>query len=439
MREYILPSYVEEVLSRLRQNGYQAYVVGGAVRDFLLGEETHDFDICTSARENVVDQLFSDKKKINPNGVKHGTITIRIAHQNVEITSFRHNPGEEPSLETDLRHRDLTINSIAYDGEFIDPYGGINNLQNRILRMVDPEAVIKEDPLRILRALRFQTKLGFQIDDATKEAMIRHASLLREVATERILAELRIILLHPKIDVVLQEYQDIFTVLFPDLKPTVGFDQHTRWHAHTLYVHISHVVANVPPDFTLRLAALLHDNGKIKTVTREDLPDGGYCYHFYGHPAVSAAMAETEFIRHHLPLLETSQTLFLIRYHDIHIGTSKHSVRKMLQHCLEADGIAPLEILRKLLYLQAADHADHTKFVPIEEDHIMAIAEEIVRNQEAFSLKDLKVNGHDMRRLGLRGPDIGSALNQLLELVMADQLPNDHDILMDYVRQQYKK
>ena len=111
----------------------------------------------------------------------------------------------------------------------------------------------------------------------------------------------------------------------------------------------------------------------------------------------------------------------------------------MLQHCLEADGIAPLEILRKLLYLQAADHADHTKFVPIEEDHIMAIAEEIVRNQEAFSLKDLKVNGHDMRRLGLRGPDIGSALNQLLELVMADQLPNDHDILMDYVRQQYKK
>ena len=439
MREFVLPSYVQEVLNRLRQNGYQAYVVGGAVRDFLLGEETHDFDICTSAREDVVDQIFSDKKKINPNGIKHGTITIRIEHQNVEITSFRHNPGEEPSLETDLWHRDLTINSIAYDGQFIDPYGGLNDLRNRLLRMVDPDAVIKEDPLRILRVLRFQAKLGFAIDDTTKTAMIRHSNLLREVATERILVELRTILLHPKINEVLQEYQSVFTVLFPDLKPTVGFDQHTRWHAHTLYVHISHVVANVPPDFTLRLAALLHDNGKVKTITKEDLPDGSYCYHFYGHPAISATMAEEEFIRYHLPLLEASQTLFLIRYHDIHIGTSKHSVRKMLQRCLEADGIAPLEILRKLLYLQAADHADHTKLVPIEEDCIMAIAEEIIHNQEAFSLKDLKVNGHDIRRLGLRGPDVGKALNQLLELVMSDQLPNDHDTLMDFLRGQNKK
>ena len=339
------------VMQVLRDHGYEAYIVGGAVRDYLLGKSPHDYDVSTSASVAQIRACFPHEHIIENNGEKHGTVTVRIEGENIEITEFRHAPHETPSIKVDLRHRDLTINAIAYDGtSIIDPCGGLDALGRRILTMgPNPESVIAEDPLRILRVLRFQAVLGFDVDKPTAAAIKRNATMLRGVAKERILAELRHILIDSNIGTRMEEYPEIFTTLFPDLLPTVGFDQHTPWHAHTLYVHIAHVTQNTVADFISRFAALLHDNGKVDTCMREDKPDGTYVCHFYGHPLVSAYMAKPVLSEYRVPQKEAAQILFLIEQHDRTISPNRKSVRKALARIVAVEPAEPLELLKKLL------------------------------------------------------------------------------------------
>ena len=433
-----LPAYLTDAMAALRDHGYQCFLVGGAVRDLLLGETPKDYDLATNASVFQIEAVFQSDKKINGNGRKHGTVTVRIAKNNIEISTFRHE-GEEPStIESDLNHRDLTVNAIAYDGErLVDPLGGLVDLQQGVLRMaLDADSTIKEDPLRILRALRFHAKYGFAIEANTSVAMKKLYPLLENVANERIATELRTILLAPDIKDVLLEYQDIFAFLFPPLKPTIGFDQHNHWHAHELYVHIAHVVGGTKPEFLTRLAALLHDNGKVDTVSIENR-DGEIIYHFPYHPIVSEQLAEPWLREYRFTNIEVPIVLFLIKFHDSKIATTTKSVRRFLAHCSSVQGIEPIKLLEMLLDIQQSDHADHTKLVPIPSDEILSIARNIIEGKEAFSIKDLAINGNDVMALGFTGKGIGVALRYALEQVLSENVPNEKDALLALLKKTF--
>ena len=439
MKSLLIPKPAITIMTTLRDHGFECYLVGGAIRDYLLGLEPKDYDLCTSANEEEIRSCFPGATFICDNGAKHGTLTIRMGETNTEVSTFRNQEGTKPSLETDLRHRDLTINSIAYDGEkFIDPCGGIGDIKNKTLTLGDnPSQAIIEDPLRILRVLRFKANLGFRIEEKTAAAIKESAKLLKNVAKERILVELRGILIDENILATLLDYQEIFLVLFPDLVPTVGFDQHTRWHAHKLYEHIAHVVAGVPADFMLRFAALLHDNGKVRCVSQEDKPDGSFVYHFPGHPQESALMAKPVLKEYRLPLKEAEEILFLIAHHDYVIAPKPKSVRKFLALAYGVCPEDPLSLLDKLLRLQESDHADHTILVPIPRAEILDIAKAIIDGKEAFSLKDLAIRGEDLLVLGYQGKIIGIALRSALDEVIAERIPNEKEPLLQFISSRF--
>ena len=430
-----LPPFLWELIDEIREHGYECFLVGGAVRDMLLGKEPKDYDLATNATVPQIEFIFDGIQKINNNGRKHGTVTVRTHKHNVEISSYRYDEGRRPTIEEDLSHRDLTINAMAYDGEkIVDPYGGQSDINAHLLKTpVDPEKTFREDPLRMLRVLRFHAKYGYGIDPSISKQIERLAPLIVNVAKERILIELREALLAQDISDVLLRYEALFASLFPDLRETIGFDQHNHWHAHELYVHIAHVVGKTKPDFITRLAALLHDNGKVHTVSVEKR-DEETIYHFPAHPFVSAQLAEPILRLYRLPNAEVAQILFLIQFHDSKIEPTRKSVRRFLAHCSDVPGIDPLTLLSKLLDLQSADHADHTILVPIPEEEILSIARDILENKEAFSLKELAINGDDLMKIGLQGKAIGVALHYALEEVMNERVPNEKEALLQRVK-----
>ena len=430
-----LPSFLWELIDQIRKHGYECFLVGGAVRDMLLGKEPKDYDLATNATVPQIEFVFDGVQKINSNGRKHGTVTVRTHKHNVEISTYRFEEGRRPTIEEDLAHRDLTINAMAYDGEkLLDPYGGQADINaHRLKTPMDPEKIFREDPLRMLRILRFHAKYGYDIDPSISEQIRHLASLIMDVAKERVLTELREVLLAQDITDVLLRYDVLFASLFPDLRDTIGFDQHNHWHAHELYDHIAHVVGKTKPDFITRLAALLHDNGKVHTVSIEK-KDAEIIYHFPAHPFVSAQLAEPILKQYRLPSVEVAQILFLIRFHDSKIVATRQSVRRFLAHCSDISGIDPLTLLSKLLDLQQADHADHTILIPIPVEEILSIAKDILENKEAFSLKDLAIDGNDLMKMGLQGKAIGVALHYALEEVMSERAPNEKDALLQRIR-----
>ena len=435
-RRFELPDYVTETMVRLRAKGFRVYVVGGAVRDFLLGKTPNDFDLTTDADVAQIKETLAGNQFIIPGGVKHGTVAMHFGKNVLEVSTFRHEKEERVCIENDLIHRDLTINAIAFDGEsFIDPHHGLDDLRHQLLRMpINPDERLKEDPLRALRVLRFHAQLGFAIDESVKPAINRFATKLTSVAKERILVELRHILLAEDIDSLMSDYQAVFVSLFPDLGPTVGFDQHNRWHAYELYDHISHVVSRVKPDFVTRISALLHDNGKVNTVSVETFDDGSYCYHFPKHPLVSADMAEPVIKTYRLNNKEIVEVRFLIREHDRHIAPTAKSVAKLLAKIESGRVGDPITVLSKLLDLQTADHSDHTTLVPIPSEEILSIAQDILNGQCATTLKDLSIKGTDLGNLGYHGALIGKGLQLALEAVIDEIQPNEKKALLAYIK-----
>lgn len=425
----LLPSPVETAIKELESHGFEAYIVGGAIRDTLLGKTPHDFDIATNATSKEIQKIFANRPQINNNGAKHGTITVRIESTNIEITSFRGS-----SIEEDLSHRDFSINAIAYShGKLIDPRCGESDIKRRLITMGDdPEKIIKEDPLRILRALRFHASLGFAIDETTSTACKEYANLLTQVAKERILAECRMIFIAEDIEYILQEYRVIFGVLFPCLVPCFDHDQHNPWHANDLYTHIVKVVAHVPSTFILRTAALFHDIGKIPTESIEDKGNGTYVKHFYGHPIVSKDMAKPLLEEYRFPNDEKEEILFLIAHHDNEIALTKKSVKKALAKITSFSN-EPLKVLEELLDLQISDHLDHTTITPIHKEETLRIAQSILSEKDAFQIKDLDINGNDLKALGYEGVAIGIALKSLLEAVIEEKVINEKQSLIRYL------
>lgn len=438
---FTLPSYVEEALALLQKAGYEAYVVGGAVRDGVMHKEAHDWDITTSALPEETEKVFAAYRLIET-GLKHGTVTVLINGEPLEITTYRvdgtYTDHRRPdsvhftsSLTDDLARRDFTMNAMAYDpeGGLVDPFGGQTDLQNRVLRCVgEPERRFTEDGLRILRALRFASAMRLQLEEKTDRAVHSCKEELRQIAAERIRTELTRLLCGPDVERILLEYRDVLAVVMPQIRPMFDFAQHNPHHNRDVWAHTAAVVAAIPPEPVLRWAALWHDIGKPRTFFIGEDGIG----HFYGHAHKSVLIAGDLLRRLRFDNASGSEILKLIRYHDLPLQADRKQIRRLISK-LGADSV------RRLIELHRADTCGQASFcrerLP-EYDRVEQLLDEILSEPPCFTMKDLAINGHDVMALGLSGADIGKALQKCLKAVIDEKIPNEKEALLQYCKQQ---
>ena len=440
-----LPQTIASAIAALEQAGFQAYAVGGCVRDSLLGLTPHDYDLCTDALPEQIRQVFSQYRLLRQ-GEKHGTVGVIFEDsQVVEITTFRTEGGYRdsrhpdwvrfvPSVEEDLARRDFTVNAMAYSPRrgLIDPWGGQEDLKNKILRTVgDPAARFSEDALRILRGARFSARFRLTPETATMDAMVQLRHLLDNIAQERVFDELcRLLLWATARD--LHLFAPVLTQVIPELAPSVGFEQHSPHHRYDVFTHIAYVVESVPATLPLRWAALLHDVGKPACFTQDENGRG----HFKGHASVSRDMAESILLRLKAPTALRQQVTELIGLHMTKLEPDKKLLRRRL-------GKLGSERLEQLLQLQEADMGSKGTGNPEEMDQFPALRQligEILAEDACLSIKDLAINGRDLQKLGFpAGPELGKCLNRLLELVQDEALPNKEDALLGAVKAQLEE
>ena len=435
----VLPQYITDCLDALENAGFAAYAVGGCVRDACLGLTPHDYDLCTSALPEQTEAVFAGHRLVLA-GKKHGTVGVVTDSGVVEITTFRtegayrdtrHPDWVEfvPDVEKDLARRDFTVNAMAYSPTrgFADPFGGREDLKNNILRAVgDPEKRFQEDSLRILRGVRFAARFGLTVEEHTEKAMLSQAHLMDNLAWERVFEELCKLLPWVTAEDLLR-FAPILAEVIPELKPMIGFDQHSPHHAYDLFTHTAHVCGGISGDVARRWAALLHDIGKVPTFTLDENGRG----HFYGHAQVSAKMADEILHRLKAPNDLLERVVTLIEHHMTKLEPSKKVLRRWL-------GRLGWDTIEDLLCLQEADMGSKGTGKPenMEQfDQLRAMIREIQEENSCLSLKDLAVNGHDLMALGYQGKAIGETLNRLLEQVLDEQLPNERDALLEAVKQ----
>ncbi len=430
-----IPENVAICLERLEKEKTPGYLVGGCVRDHILGNSPHDYDLCTAATPEKLKEIFSDFPLVL-SGEKHGTVGVVFNKEVLEITTFRTEGTYEdgrhpdwvefvPNLEADLARRDFTVNAIAYNPKegYIDPFDGVCDLQAGILRAVgQPEVRFTEDALRILRGVRFAVRFGLSVDKATLQAMFSLKENMDHLAEERIFSELCKLLPLLKARELLL-FQPILTHILPELAPCVSFCQHNPHHAYDVYTHTAYVVENTPDDLALRWAALLHDTGKPVVFTQDENGRG----HFHGHAGESARLAENALRRLKAPTALREEVVSLVAHHmDLWDANEKLLRRQMSKH-----GAAHC---KKLLALQKADYL--SKGIPgdnarLDFDGVARIIDQIEAEKACLHLSDLAVKGKDLMALGFEaGPRLGQTLEALLDLVLEGDLPNEKEALL---------
>lgn len=434
------------VLRRLHAAGYRAYAVGGCVRDALRGQRPHDWDLCTSARPEQVLALFGAARCI-PTGLKHGTVTVRQGEGRYEVTTFRtegaYSDGRHPDtvafiaeVREDLARRDFTINAMAYNEQegLIDPFGGAADLlHNRVVRAVgDPAARFEEDALRILRLLRFASRLGFAMEPETLAAARAAREKLRCVSAERQREELVRLLCTPQPSGYLDP--DIIGTLIPELLPCIGLDQHSPRHRWDVWGHLLRTVDAAPPIPEVRLAALLHDIAKPACFAAQGEK------HFPGHAAASAAMARTILRRLKASNAMTETVCLLVGQHTMHLPAGEEALRRAAKRYLYRMGPEKLRLLVALRRADCAGHGDATGEMAREAEaasRLLAAAETVLRTGECYTEKQLAVTGRDlMEELGLApGRTVGALRTALLEQVLDETLPNDRAALLSAARE----
>lgn len=453
-----IPDSVYKLLSILEtgNNGEaRAYIVGGCVRDKLLGITPKDWDVCTSLKpDEVKDILASNNISTYDTGIKHGTVTAHMSDMDIEITTFRidgdYSDNRHPdsvefanTLYEDLARRDFTINAMAVNknGILYDPYNGLDDLKNRIIRCVgNPEARFTEDALRVLRALRFSTTKDMYIDDDTVKAMYKLKDSLTRLSSERLSSELCKMLGVQDTDMLylnLINYHDILSVIIPDIKKCVYFNQNNKYHAYNVWAHTCAVVANTSSNIYVRLAALFHDIGKPDSYTEDSLGYG----HFYGHPKISAditlnIMTKLKFSNEYI-----KNVYNLVLYHDSFMSSlSKRAIRRTLNKFEDLGGEKFINMLFDLRYADIRGRGKEDVYGDINKLYESSKRlDEVIKDRECFSMKDLAVNGNDMIELEYEGKGIGAILNHLLDKVISGELPNDKEILMNKAHDMRKK
>ena len=437
MAEIRIPAAVAGCRSRLEDAGYPAYLVGGCVRDLLLGRIPADYDLTTAARPEQVMELF---ERTVPTGLKHGTVTVLTADGPVEVTTFRREEGYadgrhpdrvsfDAGLFEDLARRDFTVNAMAYHPArgLVDPFGGQADMKAKCLRCVgEPRLRFTEDALRILRALRFAAVLGFTLEEETAKAAFELKERLHLVSAERIYVELKKLLLGDWAFDVLVEYKEIIGVVVPELVPAFDCTQQNPWHVYDVFTHIARSVEAAPKDADLRLVMLFHDTGKpaCKTTDEEGID------HFYGHPTVSEQLAKAALERLKASRASMQRILPLIRYHDGHILTDEKSIKRWLNRLGRAGTLDLIDVKTADL---AAQNLARTQPEIEELYRTKALLRQILERGDAFALRDLAIGGEELLALGYRGKAIGGALDALLSGGIAGEAENDRAALLQYL------
>ena len=427
----IIPTHALTVVERLEHYGYEAYVVGGCVRDSLMGRNPKDWDVCTNALPEEVLRVFK-RFHVIKTGLQHGTVTVMVDKQPVEVTTFRidgaYTDNRHPDsvnfvsrVEEDLARRDFTINAMAYNPArgLVDAFDGQADLKAGIIRCVgEPDARFNEDGLRILRALRFAARYNFGIETETAFSIHRNRHLLENVSVERIYTELKGILVGDGVLGMMQAFPDVFSIIIPELAASIGFDQHNPHHCYDVWTHTAHAVQAAPAEEVIRLALLLHDIAKPATFTRGDDGKG----HFYDHGTKGADMARS-ILRHLKSDTATLENVVtLVREHDATLPTTAPGMRRII-------GRLGLNTLNQLLAIKQADmdaqstHERPQKQATLRDARLLL--EDVLEGTPAYSVSDLTLAGRDLIALGLKpGPAMGSILKTLLTEVQDETLPN---------------
>ncbi len=433
----VLPKNVKTIIKILNTHNYEAFIVGGCVRDSAIGLTPHDWDICTNAKPEEIKKCFENFNTFD-SGIKHGTISVVLDGEVFEVTTYRidgtYSDNRRPDsvsftsdITQDLARRDLTINAMAYNEQsgLIDPYGGRNDLSDKIIKCVgNPDFRFNEDALRIIRALRFASVYNFDIDDETAKSIHKNADLLNNIAVERISVELNKLLSGYGAEQILNNYRDVIAVFIPEIMPMFDYNQHTKHHNRDLWHHTTYAVKSIDNTPLLRMSMLLHDIGKPKACKRDE---DGTC-HFKGHPKYSAEMAENILrrLKYSNDFIETCITI--IKYHDVRFSGSK----RQLRHVMSAIGDKNVELLLKIQRADIMAQSDYKHKEKLEKLNLACKTyKEILADKDCFTLKQLKINGNDIKNLGVsEGIKIGKILKILLGLVIEDKIENEKSALI---------
>ncbi|MCM1025097.1 MAG: HD domain-containing protein [Roseburia sp.] len=434
-----IPDGANYIIETLQSAGFEAYAVGGCVRDSVLGREPQDWDITTSARPEQVKALFPYTVDT---GLQHGTVTVLRERVGYEVTTYRidgvyedgRHPKEvtfTPSLREDLRRRDFTINAMAYNDRagLIDIFGGMEDIREGIIRCVgSARERFGEDALRMLRAIRFSAQLGYRIDGEALEGIRQLASALRNISAERIQAELVKILTSPHPDRLREAYWLGITKIFlPEFDRAMETEQNHPHHKYSVGEHILQSMLAVRADRILRLTMLLHDIGKPAVRTVDD--DG--ITHFYDHAAVSAELARKILRRLKFDNETTARVCRLVMYHDY--GNSVDPTMRILRRALNRIGE---DAFPALFEVKRADLAAQSDYLREEKQERLKnweeMYEEVQRQKQCVSLKTLAVSGSDLIAAGMKpGRELGAVLQGLLELVLEEPSRNTREELLE--------
>ena len=439
-----VPTPVNYIIQKLEKCGHEAYMVGGCVRDSVLGRKPHDYDICTSATPDEILKAFPDEEII-PTGLQHGTVTILINKEPFEVTTYRidgdYSDNRRPdnvtftkNLVEDLQRRDFTINAMAYNPKtgLIDPFNGMEDIKYKKIRCVGfAEDRFNEDALRILRAIRFEAQLGFAGFPETMFEIERQYERLKNISVERINSEFCKIVASNQFCDELVLYPDVFSLFIPELKDMIDFQQNNPYHAYDVFGHTIHAIEKCESDdLIVRLAVFFHDFGKPHSY--QDGEDG--IRHFKGHGKVSADITDSIMKRLRFDNGTRNNVVELVYYHDATFEVGKKYVKRWLNKIGEKQ-------FRRLLEVRKADikgqKTDYEKSRIEKINNIENILEEILQEQECFSLKDLAVNGNDVKKkMKLKeGKDVGYWLNEILKRVMDGELENNRDDLIYWMKE----
>lgn len=441
-----LPEKVKYIIDIIMKAGYEAYAVGGCIRDSVLGRKPSDWDITTSASPYQIKELF---KRTVDTGIKHGTVTVMLDKEGFEVTTYRIDGEYEDSrhpkeviftsnLVEDLKRRDFTINAMAYNEKdgLVDVFGGMEDIQRRMIRCVgSPLERFTEDALRIMRAVRFSAQLGYEIEEKTAGAIRELAPSLKKISAERIQTELIKLLLSPHPDYLKIAYETGITkVIMPEFDLCMKTGQINPHHCYSVGIHTLVAVKAVRADKALRLAMLFHDMGKPSCLTIDE--EG--IYHFHGHPAVSEEIAENILRRLKFDNDTINMVKKLVRYHDQYIEPRPRCVRRAIMKM--GEDVFPL-----LLEVKRADTLAQSTYQREEKERnlkeVREVYENIRKENQCVSLKTLAVNGRDLiTYAGMKpGKELGEVLRELLDRVIEDPSLNNREYLLKAVKEQLKR
>lgn len=440
-----IPSDANELIHTLQNHGHSAYVVGGCVRDSILGRMPHDWDICTSATPNEMLEIFKDRRVIET-GLQHGTITVVVNGEPYEVTTYRidgvYSDNRRPdsvtftdSLVEDLRRRDFTINAMAYNDieGLIDPFNGLEDIKCKKIQCVgSAKDRFGEDALRILRAIRFASQLGFAIASDTDKEIKQQYKNLENISIERINSEFCKIASSDTFDILLGDYHEVFSFFIPEFKDTIGFPQYNPYHDYSVYGHtLRAIMCCESKDLTIRLAVFFHDFGKPHSY--QDGEDG--IRHFKGHGKVSAEITDTIMKRLRFDNETRNNVVELVYYHDATFEVGRKYVKRWLNKIGEEQFRRLLKVRKADIKGQKVDY-EHSRIDKV--DNIEKILEEVLQEDECFTLKDLAVNGKDLMSVGYKaGKELGNTLNELLQLVIDGECSNEKEKLLEIAEDMY--